>query len=93
MIKLIILILLIILLVSAHFIKEKFIVNPNKHVPNFLSIQKHFRKDCKRGFYNCIKSNPYKSVLAYKPQLKDKKYISYKNTQLTSDLLPIVVNK
>lgn len=93
MIKLIILILLTILLISTHFSKEKFIVNPEKHLPNFLPIQKHFRQDCKGGFFKCVKSNPYKSVLAYEPQIKDKKYISFKNTQLTSHLLPIKVNK
>ena len=93
MIKLIILILLVILLTSVFFKREKFIVNPNKHVPNFLNIQRHFRKDCKRGFFSCVKSNPYKQVYPYNRQYKDKKYVSYRNTQLNRHLLPIEVNK
>ena len=93
MIKLIILILLAILFSSILLKKEKFVINPNKVIPNYLEIQKHFRQDCKSGFFSCVKSNPYKSVLAYKPQFKDKKYISFKNTQLSSHLLPIKVNK
>ena len=93
MIKLIILILLVILFSSVLLKKEKFVINPNKVIPNYLEIQKHFRQDCKGGFYQCIKSNPYKSVLAFEPQYKDKKYISYKNTELKSHLQPISVNK
>ena len=93
MIKLIILILLIVLFSSVYIKKEKFSFNPNNFIPKYLEIQKHFRQDCKSGVFSCVKSNPYKSVLAYKPQFKDKKYISFKNTQLSSHLLPIKVNK
>ena len=93
MVKLIILILFIILLTSLFWNKENFITNPNKHLREFLKIQKHFRQDCKRGFYSCIKSNPYKTVYPFNKHIRDKKYVNYKNTGLTSNLLPMEVNK
>lgn len=91
--KLIILILLVILVSYNYLNRENFSINPKDFIPDYLEIQKHFRNDCIGNLYKCIKTNPYKSVYPFEKKYKDKKTINYTNTQLSSHLLPIKVNK
>tara|TARA_B110000261_G_C12913576_1_gene289461 strand:- start:181 stop:465 length:285 start_codon:yes stop_codon:yes gene_type:complete len=94
MIKIIILILVIILLVLSIREKEKFTLNPELYINDFIKIDRHFR-DCRKkyGVHTCIDKNPYKRSQAKKSYTPQRKTVSYNKTKKASDLLPIKFNR
>ena len=93
MIKIIILILIICLILSIQE-KEKFTLNPDLYIKDFIKIDRHFR-DCgkKYGVFTCIDKNPYKRSHATKSYIPQRKKVSYHTTKKSSDLLPIKFNR